>query len=311
MAKTPLHQAILQTVAYFAVFNQPLSNLEICQFLWWPAAAKIDQYVILMAVNELLQAGEISCHQGLYGPPGLDWSAQRLAKTNTTEKKFLKVKKIGRLLALLPEVEMLAVTNRLAFGNVDENSDIDLFVVAKSDRAWTTRFFCLLLLKIFRLRPTTKKQQDKFCLSFFVDRDHLDISSLPDNSERHLVYLAAQLYPVYGQSVYDQFVAQNQWIKNYLPFYEGVVAHQRRLIKLSWPEKIIKSILAGLFGWSMVEKMLTVWQMKILPNSLRQQINQHPGVVIRPGIIKLINKTSDDRRHEYQQKFLNFIKYDA
>ena len=56
------------------------------------------------------------------------------------------------------------------------------------------------------------------------------------------------------------------------------------------------------FQW--VEKWLKNWQLKHLPQNLKDLMPQNEGVVIKDGVIKLI---ANDRRREYHQRWVEKI----
>lgn len=57
-----------------------------------------------------------------------------------------------RLLELFPQIQMMALCNSRAMGEASENSDIDLFIIAKKSNLWTARFFATLLTSMLGLR---------------------------------------------------------------------------------------------------------------------------------------------------------------
>ncbi len=47
---------------------------------------------------------------------------------------------------------MVALCNSRAMGEADENSDIDLFIIAKKKNLWTTRFVVTFIAALFGVR---------------------------------------------------------------------------------------------------------------------------------------------------------------
>jgi predicted nucleotidyltransferase len=57
-----------------------------------------------------------------------------------------------RLLELFPQILLIALCNSRAMGEADENSDIDLFIIAKKGNLWTTRFIVTTLTSMLGIR---------------------------------------------------------------------------------------------------------------------------------------------------------------
>lgn len=57
-----------------------------------------------------------------------------------------------RLLELFPQILLIALCNSRAMGEADENSDIDLFIIAKKGNLWTVRFIVTILTSILGVR---------------------------------------------------------------------------------------------------------------------------------------------------------------
>lgn len=91
---------------------------------------------------------------------------------------------------------------------MDEASDLDFFVVTKSNRVWLTRFMLRMYQLIF-LRNSRKY----FCVNYFVDEQHLEIQEKNVFTATEL----ATLLPLYGKEYYQQLVTVNDWIKEFLP----------------------------------------------------------------------------------------------
>jgi len=56
------------------------------------------------------------------------------------------------LLELFPQILLVALCNSRAMGEADENSDIDLFIIAKKGNLWTVRFIVTALTSMLGVR---------------------------------------------------------------------------------------------------------------------------------------------------------------
>ncbi|MFA6533573.1 MAG: hypothetical protein WCT37_00195 [Patescibacteria group bacterium] len=301
MAETNLKSAILKTLVFFDIFEFPLTPLEIKRYLYGSADGNLE--TIEAALAELTQ---VKTHQGFYflASASAEIVARRQERYLAAEKKYRKVKRIGHFLALLPFVRLIAVCNSLAYSNARPESDIDLFVVSARGKVWTTRFVCLLFLKIFGLRPTDKTRQDKFCLSFFVDESHLDLSDIAlARNDIYFYYWLAQLYPVYDAGgVYGRLWQANGWLKDYLPLATPIEPHPRRLIELGAAGRMIKKTKEAGWNFAWCEELLRKFQLRHLPAVLKEKLkNKDVGAVIGEGVVKLI---ANDRREGYRNEWV-------
>ncbi len=56
------------------------------------------------------------------------------------------------LFSLFPQIQMVALCNSRAMGGADENSDIDLFIIAKKRNLWIARFIVTAIASVFGVR---------------------------------------------------------------------------------------------------------------------------------------------------------------
>lgn len=111
-------------------------------------------------------------------------------------------------------------------GEADENSDIDLFIIAKKGNLWTARLivtFITVLLSIRRrnthgLQKWTleyvRRTKDKFCLSFFITEEHLDLGDIRlQPNDPYLDRWIYTLIPLINRNnMYERFMEAN-WVE--------------------------------------------------------------------------------------------------
>ena len=116
---------------------------------------------------------------------------------NEIEKKLWKrVRFFSKFFKMIPFLKMAAVCNNLAFGKVSENSDIDLFIVAKTGRLFTVRTFVTFWFSVFGVRRHANKVAGRFCLSFFIDEEAMDLSPLAIPKDFYLAYWVGTIVPI-------------------------------------------------------------------------------------------------------------------
>ncbi len=206
-------QAVLSTLAYFDLFEVPLTREELSDYLLFekPEERALNLY--------LKDSSYVHKREGFLS---FRWNAEFWKeweeKQARTRAVFKKVARWRWLLQLCPFLRLVAVCNSVTIGDTRENSDIDLFVVAKPGRLFTARLGLTILTSLFGLRRHGNKIRERFCLSFYVTEEALDLSpiALPAY-DLYLAVWAQSLEPVAGDyKVYEAFVEKNQsWLKAY------------------------------------------------------------------------------------------------
>jgi len=280
-----LKKAILRLVAFFDLFEYPLTPLEIRHYL----DNKVAISRLSLALDELsASAGAIrlDSSDGFYFLPGREETiTTRRKRHNYSQRKIKIAKKIGYFFNLLPSVKMIAVANSLGGYNLRDGSDIDFFIITSARRVWLSRLFCAGLAKILNRRPTAKHKRDRICLSFYAASDYLDFSNLNlPGFDPYFYYWQRSLIVLYNkEEKYQEFLAAN-----------GLPGG-----KLGTETK--KSFFFGDY----LEKVVKNWQLRIMPAPLSSQNGQDSGVMLNDGIIKLYLL---DRRREFLKKYEEKIR---
>ncbi len=223
----------------------------------------------------------------------------RLQRIRISEKLWKKVRFFMPFIQMVPFIKMAAVCNTLAFYNATHDSDIDLFIIAKRGRLFIVRFFTLFLFSILGIRRHGKKIAGRFCLSFYIDEDFLNLESLQlPSGDIYLPFWMITMKPLYGERCYHTFMAKNLWLKKYFQyplFYDGDFLRQTSLKIFGdfW-----EFLLKGKFGdW--LEKKLYFLQQKRHQKNIAL-IAPNASVMVEKNILKFHNL---DRRAEIQRKF--------
>ncbi len=293
---SPLHQSILITLAYFDMFDYPLTLMELQRYLF---KAEPQQAGIKYSLAEIESAWredeylqrQIRFENGWFylrgrdGLPALRSECYRLAAG-----KFKRAGRVVKILARLPFVRAVAVCNSLAYGNARAESDIDLFIVTAAGGVWWARGLALTLLKLLGLRP-------EFCLSFFVDEDNLNLSDLrlaPDDI--YLAYWLATLYPLFSaEDVYPSLLAANAWPWDYILQMPALAPHPARLGQSKLPGRALAEYCLRPFSGLAARAQLAV-----MPPAVKSRVGQNTEVVIMSGVLKF---HTNDRRQKYWEEF--------
>ena len=313
-----LEKAILKTVAYFDIFDFPLTLVEIHKWLYWPKSQGeklYNLYDIDQALNSEKLKTAIDSKTGFYFMASRpEIISQRLWRYQLANKKFKIALFVGRFLRWLPFIRMIAICNTTGYNNASEKSDIDFFIIVKSGRLWFSRLLITTLVTMLGIRQHGAKIANRICLSFYLTDKNLDLSVVAlKPSDIHLVYwLATTFAPIYDVGIYQHFFASNNWLKDFLPnLYEVVLADRLRLKnnRLSlFFNKLGKKLSFTSFTsfGNFLEKLAQNIQVKRINRYFGQAINQPDhNVVISHSMFKF-HKT--DRRFFYQEAWFNKLK---
>lgn len=327
---TPLEQAILRTVAYFDLFGYPLTSWEVWKWLL-PAVIASPEYVEGRG-NPVYTSG-LPRRPGSSGTPRKDekWSLIDVMDTIATSmvlneklelqsgfvflrgrsaiigdrqeryrlalQKLDRAQRFTRTLVRIPFIRAVFACNSLGFANARAESDIDFFIIVQKNHIWAARLLAAGWAKLRKLRPMPGNRADKFCLSFFLADDSLDLSALRLSTDPYLTMWMTTLVPLYDPSnLRTAFWQANTWVHQALPnAAPRALAQQRRV-----SQSITARILTPLVHTRAFERMAEQLQRRALAPNLRTLANQDTRVVLNDHMLKFHD---NDRRQEYAQSF--------
>ncbi|XOU94067.1 MAG: hypothetical protein ACNFW9_04445 [Candidatus Kerfeldbacteria bacterium] len=295
-----LEKAIIDTVAYFDIFDYPLTDMEIWKWLVFNndeiKSVSLFDVKSILSDSDYLQS-KIEFSQGHYFFRGRkDIINIRRQRYSLAEKKYRRALNVIKILRFAPFVKMVAICNTLAFSNSRDESDIDLFIVTKRNRVWQSRFWVAGFLKLFKMRPSNNKSKDTICSSFFVDEDHLNLEKFSIKNDIYLLYWITQIIPVYNYDIYDKFVSANTWTKKILPNTLQINPVKKRSLSKVKLFKVIIDFVLTFFP----EKIFKNYQLKIMPANLSKLANKDTRVVVNDNVLKFHD---NDRREIFLQKW--------
>lgn len=232
--KLLLQQSIIKTLLYYDIFNYPLKGKEIHRFL------SVDNGKA-KAIEEAL---EHLCHQQLifrfdefFSVQNSERNILRRKKGNDFAKRSTPIAiKRARLLASFPFVRAVFASGSFSKGYMDENSDLDFFIVTSPGRLWISRTIIVMFKRVFFFNS-----HKYFCCNYFVDSNHLEIE------EKNLFTATelATLVPLYGHRMYTSLMHRNAWLLNFFPNYEinsgeHLIKEETSIIKQAW-ENVLKN----------------------------------------------------------------------
>ena len=284
-------------MAFYDIFDYPLTALELYRNL-----ETVAEFGELIRVLEILKnENKIKEESGFFYLPEKIFSVdKRKTRFLISSKKMKRAKRIAKVLSFFPWIRFIGVCNSLGFFNAEHESDIDFFVIAKKKRMWLARFFAASLLQIFGLRPQGENAKDKICLSFFIDENGLDISSVAlPGGDPYFARWTSWILPLYDDGIYKEFIEKNCWIKNILPNFREQSADLKS-------RKFFLPDFFEYFSNDWVDDFSKKIQLRIMPTQLKDAAERGDGSVILGD--RMIKLHLLDRRAEYKNNYELRIK---
>lgn len=244
---TLLDQHVIRTLIYYDIFNYPLKANEVFRFLGMNSIAEND---VVQSLNNLVDQLYISKYGEFYSmrSQSVEENISRRIKGNDRAMEFLPIaEKQAKLISKFPFVRAVMASGSFSKNFMDENSDLDFFIVTAPGRLWISRTLLVLYKRVF-----LKNSHKLFCVNYFVDSEHLEI-------EEKNLFTATELatvVPLYGAEHYHKLLAQNnQWLTEFFPNFKPRNTEKVPDSKLSKWKKVSERGINMLFG-DALEKML-------------------------------------------------------
>jgi len=252
---TSLEKSILATVAYYDIFDFPLTGFEIWRYLI--ASGKLENKKfsagkIFAALGESENLKSKICQsRGFCTFAGREEIVgKRLMRKKLADEKWKKMRKYFQVMNAVPFLRGIFVSGSLAMENSRDDSDVDVIVVAKYGRIWTVRTFITVLAAVLGIRRHGDKTENRICLNHYVTDASLRIpfeSLYNAENYAHLVNLYRE-----DEKFFRRFGKENGWMEKYLanrktPEISGARSMEKNKIFLSF-SKFLELCLAGFLG---------------------------------------------------------------
>jgi predicted nucleotidyltransferase len=227
-----IEKNIIKTLVYYDIFIYPLTAEEIYQNLRINHSSGAEVKKIL---DELVKRN-ILHKKGKYFLLKDDDSyiARRESGNKLAQKRLKTARKMSWFISKFPFVRAILLSGSLSKGFMEEDSDIDYFVVTHPNRLWFLRSLLTIFKKLFLLNS-----KRFFCINYFIDSENLEIKEKNVFTATEII----TLIPTYGSGIYDELYKKNIWVKEYYPNFpkrltDEVLAEKKGIVKHSF-EKIL------------------------------------------------------------------------
>jgi hypothetical protein len=240
-----LAKSIIKTLAYYDIFNYPLTKEEI----YFCSNTNGDtETLVFKELDVLVDSGIVYKSDKFYS---INHSSHLIPKRIEGNKRAIKKMKTARLfskfISHFPFVRGVFLSGSISKGYMDEKADIDYFIITAPNRLWIARLLLVFFKKIFLFNS-----YKFFCINYFISTSELEI-------EEKNIYTAiefATLVPMYGADIYNDLYESNQWIKTYVPNYPKRDVTHLPPFKKKIIQKIIEPFLYGRFGDYVDDKIM-------------------------------------------------------
>jgi hypothetical protein len=283
---------ILNTIAYFDIFDYPLSENEIKNFL----GCSLNDEEFESALQNLLSCEIIFKVNEFYSIQNNSKKAENRLQGNRRATKLLsKAIKIGAFLHKFPYVRAVAVSGSLSKGYADEKADIDFFIITKANRLWIARTILHLFKKFTFLTAT----QNLYCMNYFIDEEALTI-------EEKNIYTATEivtLFPLSGSSMTNRFFEMNRWVEDWLPGYKDA-----KNLKISEKGSFFKTLTEWFFNKELGDRMdnfLFTWTTRRWENKKARGQKNSKGRIMNLITAKHFSKSNPEA---FQEKIVELYE---
>lgn len=268
---------IITILEYFAFFKYAPFISEIYQF--YPE--KISKKLFTQKLKQLVLEKKLLLKEKLVCLK----DNENLINSTLKKKKisFQKIKKREYILSLIRKIPLfmfIGITGTMAMNNAEEDDDIDIFIITKSNRLWLTRLLIIVICDIFRVRRKVNDKyfSNKFCLNLFFEEDALLIPKFKQN--RYVAHEILQLKPVVNrENTYERFLYLNNWIQDYFPnnhFQNVEVKQKNNHLNFFWStlEFFAKKVQLKFINRHRTEELVFAKQLWFFPVDFQKELTK-------------------------------------
>lgn len=231
-----LSSKVLQSLLYFDIFKYPLKAEEVYHTINTPVDLVKIKQVLADLVNKkmLFQFEDFYCLQDNKG-----LIERRIKGNNLATERLEDAYKMSAWIARFPYVRGVFLSGSLSKNYMEEDSDIDYFVITKPGRLWVARTFLKLYRIIFLLN-----NDRNFCVNYFIDENNLEI-------EEKNLFTATELVttiPTYNPELYAEFRKANDWSAQHYPHFPMRSVARTWAVKKDGTKNFLERILNTRFG---------------------------------------------------------------
>jgi hypothetical protein len=257
-----LHTSILKTIAYFDLFNYPLTLEDIRRFL----DVKANEAEIGAETEMLVREGRLYRSGVYYSLQDNTALAIRRLRGEAHADELLRIAARGaRFLYQFPFVRGVCISGSLSKRFADEKADIDYFIITAANRVWIAR----TLMHLFKKLTFLLGHQHRYCMNYYIDEDALEIR------EKN-IFTAIELFtllPMSGDEGLDQFFRANDWATEYFPGYRDRSREAQETRPASFLKRFFERLLSNRLGNKLENRLRRITDRRWRQKTAQQQRN--------------------------------------
>jgi hypothetical protein len=254
-------QNVIKVLAYFDIFNYPLTKEEIYFFL----GHKTHPDEVALLLQQMIDDRRIFKLGDFYSLQNNSaLQERRVAGNNKAAALINTAYKIGAFLYQFPYVRGIGISGSLSKNYADQTTDIDFFIITKANRLWIARTFMHFYKKLTFLTG----RQHWYCMNYYIDEEALRI-------EEENIFTATELItllPVCGNGTMDRFFETNNWTTIYFPNQPGI-KHSHFASRSSWLKKSIEWIFNNRLGNALDNYFMRLTSNRWTTKEKQQRVN--------------------------------------
>ena len=258
-----IRQDILKTLAYFDIFNYPLTKEDIRSFMLHPGNPSSFNETLssLLFDSIIFKTNEF---YSLQNKPSL--SEIRKQGNRRAEKQMAIAKRAANIICRFPYVKAVAVSGSLSKNFAEEKADRDFFIITEANRLWIARTFMHLFKKLTYLAG----KQHWFCMNYYIDETALEIKEKNIFTAMEIV----TLLPMQQTNSFQNFIKANNWANNYFPLKNNSTG-KTIPIKKGWVVKFIEKIFNSSLGNAADAWFMTLTDKRWKKKTQHGKLNAH------------------------------------
>lgn len=277
-----MQKEILRVFEYFYFFSYPLNFKTIKKYL----GVKVNDKKLKKEIERLVKLKKITFRRNLYtlGEYSTHEFKSKKSKVKNTKEKLnnFRLRAYLKLISMFPQIKLVGLSGSAAMNNAGNKDDIDLFIIASTNRIWTTRLVCLMIATLFSIKRSRleKNVSDKVCLNLFFDEKNIEVPDFKRNY--YIAHEIIQLKPLINKDyMYEIFLYRNRWVCDIFPNVKIKKIHQhsisryapfRMAIIANFIENFLKKIQLYLINKHKTKEIITDTQLWFFPEDFEDKL---------------------------------------
>jgi hypothetical protein len=241
-------------VLYYDVFDYPVTASELFAHHGKNISFESFEMLLKQIVEDLVLKTD-----GFYYYSPLSGTKNILKRQNGNKMAAEMIPiavKWGKRLFQFPYVRSISVSGSLSKNYFDQYSDIDFFVVTKTNRLWICRTLLILYWKM-----SSSENKKKFCTNYFVDETVLEW----EEKNRFTAIELNYLLPIVNSDGTNKILEKNEWISNYVnnkSLNTNFEINTKTHFLKRWIEFLFNNLIGDFLENFLLKKTLAQWRKK-------------------------------------------------